>query len=87
MGRTRLRPPSFFVRRRNAGWKVRGTAHMLRSAVTGDVAPQRTWVGRRERRGPKGASNRESTPEADELRMAQHGAYKEAEQGGHVGHP
>jgi hypothetical protein len=51
------------------------------------VAKRRPWVGRRERRGPKGASNRESTPVADALRMAQHGAYKEAEPACRVGYP
>jgi len=45
-------------------------------------------VWRRERRGPKGASNRESTPEADTRTIARHGEYKEAEPpDGCVGYP
>ncbi len=61
--------------------------HVLRSAEAGDAAKRRPWVGRRERRGPKGASNRESTPEADAARMAPHDAYKEAEHAGRIGYP
>jgi hypothetical protein len=57
---------------------VRAWAHELQSAVTGG-APSGGRVWRRERRGPKGASNRESTPEADTQTIARHGDYKEAE--------
>jgi hypothetical protein len=60
---------------------------VLRSAVAGEAAKGRPWVGRRERRGPKGASNRESTPEADKQTFARRGEYKEAEPICRVGYP
>ena len=50
--------------------------------------PNRGLGWRREWRGPKGASNHESTPEADTQTIARHDASKEAESpDGYVGYP